>query len=74
MERRRKRYLMIPMDYFTQWPVAYVFPNQETSPVAEELVTNWVCRFGVPWELHSDHGCNLKSHLLKEVLQCLGKS
>jgi hypothetical protein len=36
------------MDYFTKWPEAYAIPNQEDSTVAEVLVNNFFCRFGIP--------------------------
>jgi hypothetical protein len=60
------------MDYFTKWPEVYAIPNQEASTVAQALVTNFFCRFGIPRELHSDPGRNFESHLLQEVLQRLG--
>jgi hypothetical protein len=41
------RYLLIAMDYFTKWPEVYAIPNQEASTVAEALVTNFFCRFGI---------------------------
>jgi hypothetical protein len=47
------------MDYWTiitKWLEAYVIPNQESSTVAEALVTNFFCHFRVPQELHSDEG------------------
>jgi hypothetical protein len=68
------RYLLIGMDYFTQWLEAYAIPNRESSTVAEALVTNFFCRFGVPRELRSDQGCNFESFLMQEVLQRLGVS
>jgi hypothetical protein len=68
------RYLLIAADYFTKWPEAYANPNQEASMVAESLVTNFFCRFQVPWELHSDQGCNLESCLIQHALQRLGVS
>jgi transposase InsO family protein len=68
------RYLLIAIDYFTKWPEVYGIPNQEASTVAEALVTNFFCCFGIPRELHSDQGRNFGSHLLQEVLQCLGVS
>jgi transposase InsO family protein len=68
------RYLLVAMDYFTKWPEVYAISNQEASTVAEALVTNFFCRFGIPRELHSDQGRNFESHLLQEVLQCLGVS
>jgi hypothetical protein len=66
------RYLLIAMEYFTKWPEVYPIPNQEASTIAETLVTNFFCRFGVPRELHSDQGRNFESNLLQEVSQRLG--
>ncbi|PNF14186.1 hypothetical protein B7P43_G12977 [Cryptotermes secundus] len=68
------RYLLIAMDYFTKWPEVYAIPNQEASTIAEVLVANFFCRFGIPRELHSDQGRDFKSQLLQEVLQRLGVS
>jgi len=48
------KYLLIVADYFTKWPEAYPLPNQEATTVAEVLVNEFVCRFGVPLEIHSD--------------------
>jgi hypothetical protein len=62
------------MDYFTKWLEAYAFPNQDALTVAEALVTNFFCHFGVPQELNSDEGHNFVSRLIKEVLQRLGVS
>jgi hypothetical protein len=62
------------MDYFIKWPEMYAIPNQEASTVAEALVTNFFCRFGIPRELPSYQGCNFESHLLQEVSQRLGVS
>jgi transposase InsO family protein len=69
---QRNRYLLIAMDYFTKWPEAYALPNQEVSTVAEALVTNFFCRFGIPQELHSDQDRNFESRLLQEILQRVG--
>jgi hypothetical protein len=55
------------MDYLTQWPEAYSLRNQEASTVAEDLLTKFCCRFGIPWELHSDQGRNFESRLLHEI-------
>jgi hypothetical protein len=42
------RYHLIVMDYFMKWPEVYAIPNQEASKVAETLITNFFCLFGVP--------------------------
>jgi hypothetical protein len=48
------RYLLIAMDYFTKWPEAYALPKQVVSTVAEALITNLFCCFGIPRKLHGD--------------------
>jgi hypothetical protein len=45
------RYLLIAMEYFTKWPEVYAIPDQEASTVADVLVTDFFCRFGIPREL-----------------------
>jgi hypothetical protein len=62
------------MDYFTKSSEAYTLPNQEASTVAEALVTNFLWRFGIPRELHSDEGRNFEPGLIQKILQCLGLS
>jgi transposase InsO family protein len=62
------------MEYFTKWSEVYAIPNQEAATVAETLVANFFCRFGIPLELHSDQARNFESHLLQEVLQRLAVS
>jgi hypothetical protein len=60
------------MDYFTKLSKVYATPNQEASTIAEALVTNFFCRFGIPRELHSDQGHNFESRLLQETLERIG--
>jgi hypothetical protein len=71
---RGNRYLLIAMDYFTKWPEVYAIPNQEASTVADALVNNFTCHFGLLMELHSDQGWNFESRLMQEVLGRLGVS
>ncbi len=66
------KYLLITMDYFTKWPEAYPLPNQEASTVADVLVKEFICRFGVPLEIHSDQGRNFESKLFAEICRLLG--
>jgi hypothetical protein len=44
---RGNQYLLVATDYFTKWPEVYAIPNQEASMVADALVTNFFCHFGV---------------------------
>ena len=40
-------------------------PNMEAITVAKCLVNEFICRFGVPEQLHSDQGETLKVRSLK---------
>ena len=42
------KYVLLIADYFTKWPEAYPLPNQEAITIAEVLVKEYICRFGVP--------------------------
>lgn len=68
----RKSLVLVVMDCFTNWPEVYAIPNQEASTVAEVLVDNFFCRFGVQRELHSDQGRNFEPAVFREVCDRLG--
>ena len=65
------RYVLCIGDYFSKWPEAIPIPSQDAEVVARALVENWVSRFGVPLELHSDQGRNFESKLFEEMCQLL---
>ena len=66
------KYILVAMDYFSKWPEAYAIPNQESVTVAQVLVDNLICRFGVPLEIHSDQGRNFESGVLQQICNLLG--
>ena len=66
------KYLLITADYFTKWVEAYPLPNQEAVTVAEALVKNFVCQFGVPLIIHSFQERNFESLVFPEMCRLLG--
>ena len=66
------KYIMVVSDYFSKWPEAYAIRNQEATTVATTLIDNWISRFGVPVELHSDQGRNFQFILFQRVTEVLG--
>lgn len=66
------KYILVAMDYFSKWPEAYAIPNMEAKTVARVIVDQWVSRFGVPLQLHSDQGRNFESAVFKDVCEILG--
>lgn len=69
---RGNKYVLVAMDYFTKWPEVYAIPNQEATTISDVLIANWISRFGVPMELHSDQGRNFESKVFQEVCTTLG--
>lgn len=66
------KYIVVVMDYFTKWVEAYALPNQEAATIADVMVKEFVSRFGVPLELHSDQGRNFESELFQNLCELLG--
>lgn len=66
------RYTLVISDYFSKWPEVYAIPNQEATTIAEQLVFNWISRYGVPNEIHSDQGRNFESQIFSEMCNLLG--
>ena len=65
------RYVLVVTDYFTKWTEGYAIPDQTAPTVAEKLVSEFICRFGVPRQLHSDQGTNFESKVMAEVCKLL---
>ena len=65
------KYILIIADYFTKWVEAFPLPNQEARTVADKLVNEVVCRFGIPLIIHTDQGRNFESALFAEICQLL---
>ena len=65
------KYILVISDYFSKWTEAYPLPNQEALTVAQKLVDQWICRFSVPEQLHSDQGRQFESELIAEVCRLL---
>ena len=65
-------YILFVGDYWTKWMEAYAIPDQQAEMVATKLVDEFICRFGVPQELHSDQGRNFESEVFQVMCQLLG--
>ena len=68
------RWILVVGDYCTKWMEAYPLPDATATTVALKLVNEFICRFGVPQELHSDRGTNFESEVFGEVCRLLGIS
>ena len=66
------RYAVVFMDYLTKWPEVFATKNHKAETIARLLVTEIICRHGVPEELLSDRGSDFLSSLIKEVCSLTG--
>ena len=66
VSRKNHRYLLVVMDYFTEWVEAIPLKDQTAASVTQAIIK--ICStFGVPSILHSDQGCNFESQMLKQM-------
>ena len=49
-------YIIVLCDYFSKWAEAYAVPNHTALTVADKIVNEFICRFGIPKQIHSDQG------------------
>ncbi|KAK3088259.1 hypothetical protein FSP39_016699 [Pinctada imbricata] len=65
------KYVLVVMDQFTKFVEAYAIPDQTAETVANKIVFDFISRYGVPLELHSDQGSNFESRLFQEACRLL---
>jgi hypothetical protein len=65
------KYIIVIADYFTKWTEAFALPNMEAGTVAAKVVEEFICRFGVPTEIHTDQGRQFESKLFAEMCSML---
>ncbi|VDI48927.1 Hypothetical predicted protein [Mytilus galloprovincialis] len=65
-------YLIVVQDYFTKWTEAFAVKNHNALTVADKLVSEIFCRFGMPLQIHSDQGREFESILFQAVCDKLG--
>ncbi|CAG2191492.1 unnamed protein product [Mytilus edulis] len=69
--RQNNKFILVIGDHFTRWMEAFPLPHQQAEKVAEKLVHEFISRFGIPLELHSDQGRNFESKIFTEVCKLL---
>ena len=71
LTKANNKYVLVVTDLFTKWTEAIALPNQEADTVSKAFVDNFVSRFGVPLQLHSDRGSNFTSKLFSDMCDLL---
>ena len=65
------KYALIVTDYFTKWAEGYPLPNIEAQTIADSFTTNFISRFGIPRQIHTDQGRQFESKLFQELCKKL---
>ena len=64
-------YILVIGDYFMKWTESYALKDHTAQTVADVLVNQWICRFGVPWRIYTDQGPDFKSSWIHEMCHML---
>ena len=65
-------YLLTMKDGFSRWVEAFPLRHATAKAVVEKLTTEFIPRFGIPEQLHSDRGTQFTSNLVSDVAKMLG--
>jgi hypothetical protein len=65
------RWILVAVDYATNWPIARPVPVASAEAVADFLYEEIVMRFGCPREILTDRGANFSSNIVKHYLKKL---
>ena len=69
--KQGNKYILVIGDHFTRWMEAYPIPEQTSKIIAEKLVKEFMARFGIPLEVHSDQGKNFDCKLINDICRLL---
>lgn len=64
--------VLVMTDVFTKYTLAVPTGDQRAETVAQVLVVEWFCKFGVPGRIHSDQGRNFESTLIQQLCLLYG--
>jgi transposase InsO family protein len=70
--KRGNSYILVVEDYFSKYVEAYPLREHTAQTVADVYVTEWVSRYGVGKELHTDQAPEFESRLFAEIMRLLG--
>ena len=59
------------VDQFTKWVECVPLPSQLAEVTAHAAVTEFVCRFGYPFQIFSDQGRNFESNVFTNLCELI---
>ena len=67
-----KEHVLVLTDAFTKWVVAVPVIDQTAKTVLKVVQHEWIEKYGIPEQLHSDQGKAFESEIVKEVCKHYG--
>ena len=61
------RYILTFQDGFSKYVCTSLIPCKEAAIVANRLIEDWICLFGVPTRIHTDQGKEFHNNLWTEL-------
>lgn len=61
------QYILVASDYYTKVTEAYALKDHTALTVADKIVVEFICRYGMRSVIHSDQGPEFISTLFKEM-------
>ncbi|MES9884745.1 MAG: reverse transcriptase domain-containing protein [Sedimenticola sp.] len=65
------KYILVIVDYFSRWTEAFAVDNMEAETITKVFVEQFICRFGVPRQIHTDQGRQFESNVFQQVCKYL---
>ncbi|XP_063059157.1 retrovirus-related Pol polyprotein from transposon 412 [Engraulis encrasicolus] len=65
--RNGQENVLVMTDVFSKYTLAIPTRDQRASTVAQVLVAEWFCKFGVPSRIHSDQGRSFEGSLIQQL-------
>jgi IS30 family transposase len=62
-----KAHVLCITDAFTRYAEICIVPNKEASTIANAIISQWICRFGIPDQIFSDGGKEFANKLLTNI-------
>ena len=69
---QKNKYILCIIDYFTKYAEAFPMPNQEAETVSNIFVYNFISRYGLPLQIHSDQGRQFEGNIFQNTCELLG--
>ena len=65
----KNNYILCMTDAFTKYAEVVAIPDKEAPTVATEFFNKWICRYGVPSQIHTDGGKEFINKLSKDLCE-----